>query len=226
MIFARIKLYFSFLTILWFLSLYLIAVALKPQAIIALRKWATRKILSANGITYKVEGELDPTTQLFILNHQSMFDILVLEDIYKGDIAWVAKQELFEIFVMGKSLKISNSIALNREDRKGLKEFLTKVEDLAQRGIVVALFPEGTRSKKGTFLPFKPGAQFVANALKLKVQPIVIGDTSSIFNLSTMQMHKGTIPVTILPSFKIDENTPKTWLEDTRQTMLTIYHGH
>ena len=58
------------------------------------------------GARYDVEivGTPDPRAQLLIANHQSIMDIVVLEETHPGDICWIAKKEIADIPIIGKIL--------------------------------------------------------------------------------------------------------------------------
>lgn len=56
-------------------------------------------------IKVRVEGEFDTSAQVVILNHQSYLDVIFLEAFYPGDLCWVAKKELGDLFSMGMRSK-------------------------------------------------------------------------------------------------------------------------
>ena len=71
-------------------------------------------------------------------------------------------------------------------------------------------------------LKFKPGAKMVADKYELRVQPVVLINTSRYFDLKNKSGQTGTITVVYLDSFvasKKDEN----WLSDLQVTMQATY---
>ncbi len=113
-------------------------------------------------------------------NHTSNLDPFMLGLASKRELFFPAKVELFQI---SKSfawlLKSFNAFPLHRGimDLEILKRFIY----LLKRGQTVAIFPEGTRSKSGEFLPFKPGVAFLAIATHTPVVPTYIYGISHSF---------------------------------------------
>jgi 1-acyl-sn-glycerol-3-phosphate acyltransferase len=89
-----------------------------------------------------------------VANHQSMLDILMLSRLPR-EMKWVAKEELFKIPWVGWMLRMSGDIPIRRGDVESGGEALARAKAYLARGMSVMMFPEGTRSAKGTLLPFK-----------------------------------------------------------------------
>lgn len=221
--FATIRLLFLYLTTAFYVAIFIIVTTINKSKIVTTRKWICKRILEINNIHYEVKGLIDPTAQLLIANHQSFLDIILMEHMHPGNIAWVAKKELFNIPFYGRTVKNPQMIGVDREDKQGLLKLLADVKHRISLGRPVAIFPEGTRSKNGAFLPFKSGAQLIANKLDLRVQPFVVSNTKSLIDMNAFKMYKGPITITALPSLQA-KTQPKTWLEDTKKTMESIYH--
>lgn len=169
-----------------------------------------------------VEGTEHPDTQMFLINHQSDLDIAVMETISKKNLAWVAKKELFDIPFFGLSLKLPQDIAVERESKTSLIKLLKDVKHRLSLGKTITMFPEGTRSSKGKMLPFKSGAKMVADKYSLRVQPVILMQTSKYYNLKNFYYKPGRIKVIYLDSFIADKSNPQ-WLNDLRQTMQKAY---
>lgn len=116
---------------------------------------------------------------IVVANHLSNYDPLLLALVWKKQLHFMAKEELFKVIVIGKALKFLDMIPVRRgeSDRRAVKKCL---EYLAN-GEVLALFPEGTRNKKQEgLLPFHTGAAFFAKSTNLEVLPVAIIGTSKI----------------------------------------------
>ena len=180
------------------------------------------------GLFYKMKtfGQEDSEAQLYITNHQSGIDIPVLEGATKADLAWVAKQELFDMPFLGLGVKLPNDIPLQRESKTALVSLIRECKDRISHGRVVTIFPEGTRSRTQRINKFKPGAQMVANKLGLKVQPIVMVGTSHTFDSGKKTFKPfQSIHVIFLDSFVPDKND-KEWLSNTQIKMQKVYDEH
>ena len=49
------------------------------------------------GIKLEIEGNLDESCDLILINHQSMLDIIVMEHLHSRNIAWEAKKEITDL---------------------------------------------------------------------------------------------------------------------------------
>jgi 1-acyl-sn-glycerol-3-phosphate acyltransferase len=170
----------------------------------------------------EIKGEEDPDAQMFLLNHQSDLDIGIMETISSRDLAWVAKKELFDTPFFGLALRLPNDIAVERESKTALVKLLRDAKERLDKGRVITIFPEGTRSTKGKMLPFKSGAKMVADKYKLRVQPIVLMQTAKYYNIKKFYYKPGRIKVIYLDSFLADKNDPN-WLNNLREKMQKVY---
>jgi 1-acyl-sn-glycerol-3-phosphate acyltransferase len=91
---------------------------------------------------------------------------------------WIAKEELFRIPWAGWMLRLAGDIPIRRGDPESGGEALGKAKDYLARGMSVMIFPEGTRSAKGTLLPFKSGAFRLAIDAQVPVLPIAVHGTA------------------------------------------------
>ena len=112
-ILARIKWFYFSVIILIGLTLKIIFYPLLPRP--KGSKLASHFILAMTFTRLRVIGEADPRAQMFVMNHQSEFDIALMECLSAKDLAWVAKKELFEIPFFSLALRTSNDIPLERE---------------------------------------------------------------------------------------------------------------
>lgn len=169
-----------------------------------------------------VSGTEHPDTQLFLINHQSDLDIAVMETVTKKNLAWVAKKELFDIPFFGLSLRLPQDIAVERESKTSLIKLLKDAKHRLSLGKTITMFPEGTRSTKGKMLPFKSGAKMIADKYSLRVQPVVLMQTSKYYDIKNFYYKPGRIKVIYLDSFIADKSNPD-WLNDLRKTMQKVY---
>ena len=66
------------------------------------------------GYSLETVGELDEEAQMIIMNHQSMLDIMIFEEIHPRDICWIAKKEIAELPIYGNILKIPRMLPIDR----------------------------------------------------------------------------------------------------------------
>jgi 1-acyl-sn-glycerol-3-phosphate acyltransferase len=123
----------------------------------------------------RIEGRWPPDRRAYVAvsNHQSMLDIFMLSRIPK-EMKWVAKAELFRIPWVGWMFRLSGDIPVWRGQSASGRDALARARDYLDHGMSVMFFPEGTRSRDGRMLPFKPGAFKLAIEAGVPVLPIAI----------------------------------------------------
>ncbi len=168
-------------------------------------------------------GQVDPATQMFLVNHQSDLDIAVMETSTNKDLAWVAKKALFDVPFFGLAMSLPEDIEIDRESKTSLVKLLKATKDRLNKGRVITIFPEGTRSRNKKMLPFKSGAKIVADRYKLRVQPVVLIETAACFDIKRFYYMPKNIKVIFLDSFIADAND-QDWLKNLRIKMQKVYN--
>ena len=155
--------------------------------LIALRivQWAFNCMLLIAGTKTTVIGEENvPKDQpvLYIPNHRSYFDILLLYARVPGLTGFVSKDSMKKFYLLRDWMKKLHCLFLNRENpREGLKTILEGIENI-KNGISMCIFPEGTRNKTdGEMLPFKEGSMKMAEKTGCLVIPVALSNTAEIF---------------------------------------------
>jgi len=169
-----------------------------------------------------IKGEEDPAAQMYLINHQSDLDIGIMETVSKKDLSWVAKKELFDVPFFGLAMSLPEDIPIERQSKTSLLRLLKNAKNRLNKGRVITMFPEGTRSKTGKMLPFKSGAKVVADKYQLKVQPIVLIQTAKYYDVKKLYYKPGCIKVIFMDSFIADRDD-ENWLRDLREKMQKVY---
>ena len=114
---------------------------------------------------------------IFIANHRSMWDPLILALVSPRNIHFMAKKELFESKVGNFFFRSLFAFPVNRRnvDLQSLKNAL-KVLD---KGEVFGIFPEGKRAVTDSLDEFEKGAAFLAIRSGAPVIPIYIHPDTS-----------------------------------------------
>ena len=218
--FARISWLYATLIILLSLTLLIFIYYLLPRPFgRKITSWITRLGMF---FTTQVEGKEDQKAQMFLFNHQSDLDIAVMETITSKDLAWVAKKELFDVPFFGLALKFPQDIPVERENKISLVKLLKNAKDRLDKGRVITMAPEGTRSTKEKMLPFKSGAKVIADKYQLCVQPVVLMQTAKYYNIKELYYKPGCIKVIFMDSF-IADKSHESWLKDLRVKMQKVY---
>ena len=145
------------------------------------RQRYSNKILDYLNIKVNLIGEI-PTkdNMLYAINHRSLLDIIVMENIfskYNKNGTWIAKQELFDA-IYGNFFRYSGCISVDLESGRGLLSFFKKIKNTLGRvkNFNIYMFPEGERHSGDGILNFQSGAAKIAKANKLEIVPVFIND--------------------------------------------------
>lgn len=126
-------------------------------------------------IGFRVYGKKNvPRKGAFILaaNHSSYLDPLLLAASFKRSLHFITRDRVLRAPIIGWFLKYANTIPVKRHGRdiSAIKEALS----ILSKGKVLAVFPEGTRSKNRKFKKAKPGIGFLVYKAKVPVVPVYI----------------------------------------------------
>lgn len=118
---------------------------------------------------------------LYIPNHKSSFDILLLYSRVPGLTGFVSKDSMGKFYLLRDWMKKLHCLFLNRENpREGLKTILQGIENI-KNGISMCIFPEGTRNKTDEMMAFKEGSLKMAEKTGCLIIPVALTNTAEIF---------------------------------------------
>jgi putative phosphoserine phosphatase/1-acylglycerol-3-phosphate O-acyltransferase len=129
------------------------------------------------GIELAVEGEQhlwSDRPAVFIFNHQSALDVLLLCKLLRRDFVGVAKQELRRVPLLGTFAAWTGTVFVDRKNSKSAIAALQPAVDALRGGTSLAIAPEGTRTPTPRLAPFKKGAFHMAMQARVPIVPIVI----------------------------------------------------
>lgn len=129
---------------------------------------------------FRVEGEgpkdIAHRAYVVVANHESTADPFLLSHL-PWDMRWVAKQEIFNLPILGKLMTYGGDIPLRRGRKESVVEMFAECRRTLEAGMSVMMFPEGTRSKDGKLLPFKDGAFELAIEAGVPLLPVALAGT-------------------------------------------------
>lgn len=156
----------------------------------------------------------------FISNHISWIDILALAG--ASGTAFVAKQELSEVPVIGWLCRLNRTVFVKRENRMGVAEQINALKEALQDNWSVTVFPEGTVTDGHSLLPFKSSMLSVLEPPPpgVLVQPVLldyghvaeeigwIGEESGVNNAKRIMARSGTfrLNITFLEPFSPEDH--------------------
>ena len=138
-------------------------------------EWTLTWVLLLIGYSVKVEGKekLPNRPYLLVGNHRSAFDPLcTAAALTDHNVVFVAKPGVFKIPVIGTIMRRLCFLPIDRENARNAVTTIKRAAELIRDvGLSVGIYPEGTRSKDGSLLPFHAGSFKIA---KLADCPIVV----------------------------------------------------
>lgn len=155
---------------------------------------------AAAGIRLEVEGARhleEARPAVFILNHQSGIDPILVCALLRRDFVGVAKQEIRRNPLLGPAFAFAGTVFVDRFDRNAAVRALQPAIDTLHAGTSVAVAPEGTRSPGSRIGAFKKGAFRLALAAKVPIVPIVIHNAADVLPRRGWVMTAATVRVTI-----------------------------
>lgn len=103
-------------------------------------------------------------------NHTSMSDPFFLVTVFKRQINFMAKGELFKIPVVSSVLRGAGVFAVERGS--GDMVAIRTAEKIVEDGHILGIFPEGTRHKTGAPRKAKSGIAYIALHTKADILPV------------------------------------------------------
>jgi putative phosphoserine phosphatase/1-acylglycerol-3-phosphate O-acyltransferase len=158
--------------------------------------------LGLAGVDLRVTGEehlWSDRPAVFVFNHQSSFDVIVISRLLQRDFTAVAKAELAHDPRFAPLAALAGVVYVDRGNRSQSRAALAPVVEKLRSGISLAMAPEGTRSATPTPGPFKKGAFHIAVQAEVPVVPVVIRNAGDIMWRASLVARPGTVDVTVLP---------------------------
>jgi len=134
---------------------------------------------------------------LFLSNHQSNLDVLIIYATAPKSVSFVAKKSLFKIPFFGKLMNIVGTFGIDRKNRENaIKTLKIASEKLQKECLSVVMFPEGTRTKDGKLLPFKKGAFHLAIESQIPIIPVTIDGSMKLMKRNDWKLEDGLVKIT------------------------------
>ena len=190
----------------WWAVLVALAVAVWPLSLaLPLRAWrwkmlhaAARAMLKLTFTRLTVSGETAPERgAILVANHCSYLDSLVLVAAFPGETAFVAKAELAPQLFAGTLLRRIGAIFVERFDNASGVGDMDDVIEAARAGRRLAVYPEGTLTRRPGLLDFKLGAFAAAAAAGVPVVPVTLRGTRSVLRGGQWFPRPGAVRVTV-----------------------------
>jgi putative phosphoserine phosphatase / 1-acylglycerol-3-phosphate O-acyltransferase len=152
------------------------------------------------GVDVQVTGEnhlWSHRPAVFIFNHQSAVDMLLLCKLLRRDFIGVAKKEVKRNPLLGPIFTLAGSVFVDRGNHQQAVRALEPAIDALHRGLSIAIAPEGTRSPTPRIGRFKKGAFRLAMAAKVPIVAIVFKNALDALPKHGMFMRPATVEAVV-----------------------------
>ncbi len=215
-----------------FMSFWSVVFSFFPDADNKIHKvanlWAKILLLICN-IKIKVIGKenlLHGKPQIFMANHQSDFDILIVLAGIPIQFRWIAKKELFSIPLFGAAMKSAGYIEIDRHNREKAQQSIDEAALRIRKGKSIIAFPESTRNRDGEIDDFKLEVFHLAIKSGVPIVPVSIIGSGRIMPKRSVRIKPGQIKLVIGESIDVKifdvENLDKL-TEKVRNAILKNY---
>jgi putative phosphoserine phosphatase/1-acylglycerol-3-phosphate O-acyltransferase len=157
---------------------------------------------SLAGVDLRVDGEEHLWSQrpaVFIFNHQSALDAVLMLKLLRRDMTGVGKQEIRRNPIFGPVFGAAGMVFIDRADRAKAIEALKPAVEALKEGRSLAIAPEGTRSLTPKPGRFKKGAFHIAMQAGVPIVPVVFRNVLDAMPKDAMVVRPATIEAVVLP---------------------------
>lgn len=185
------------------------------------RFWA-KFILTGMGFMVKIDREQTPDPEqsyMFVANHTSMADIMLMLVAIKNPFVFVGKKELAKIPLFGFFYK-RTSILVDRSSSKSRQAVFIRAQRRLRQGMSICIFPEGGVPDESILLDqFKDGAFRMAINHKIPIVPLTFADNKKRFSYTFFSGGPGQMRVKVHKFI----DTSELSIEDTKNTNKQIH---
>ena len=157
---------------------------------------------SLAGIDLRIEGEehlWSHRPAVFIFNHQSALDALLMIKMLRRDVTGVGKKELRRNPIFGPLFSAAGVVFIDRANSASAIEALEPAVQALREGRSLVIAPEGTRSLTPRPGPFKKGAFHMAMQAGVPIVPVVFRNVLDAMPKDAIVVRPATIEAVVLP---------------------------
>jgi len=194
----------------------------------ALARLGIRGLLAIAGIRITVTGRehlasAGARARLYMANHQSNLDPPILLSLLPGEIAFLAKRELFRVPLLGILLRVGRLVPVDRANREAARASIASAAEAVRGGRPFLIFPEGSRSPSRQLLEFKKGPFYLAEHSGADVIPVAIQGSGDCMPKGQWRIRPGRVQVQVLAPI-----APEAWASsaDPRATLAALVREH
>ncbi len=185
-------------------------------------RWAVAGARVILGIQVRVSGwENLPTGQtsaaVLLVKHQSTFETFLMPTLMPHPLAYVFKKELLYVPFFGWAMSRLDMIHIDRSKRsEAWAKVAAQGKRLADEGIWVIMFPEGTRIERGQKGTYKSGGTRLAIECGAPVIPVAV-TSAKCWPRKALIKRPGVVDVSIGPAMASVGRKPDELMAEVEQ---------
>ncbi|MCS6915389.1 MAG: lysophospholipid acyltransferase family protein [Myxococcales bacterium] len=194
----------------------------------ARRFWAPG-VIRCTGCDLRIEPGFVPqpgTPYVFVMNHQSMFDIPAAFVAIPVNIRFVAKKVLRAVPFLGWYMMSTGMIFVDRRNREQAVRSLEQACAKIRSGISILAYPEGTRAPQdGPILPFKKGPFVMAIQAGVPIVPVAIHGSSRLLPRDSLRVTPGPVRIILgdpIPTAGLTQDDREDLIKRVRDTIIDL----
>jgi acyl carrier protein len=160
-------------------------------------RFVARFLVRLSGLELRVHGEAPRQPAIFVANHASYVDSLILSALLPPGAHFAAKRELAETPLLGWLLGRIGTRFVERFDAREAVEGARELSDAARAGELLVVYPEGTFTREPGLRAFHTGAFVAAAQSGRPVVPVTVVGTRSVLRADTWLPRRHSIEVFI-----------------------------
>ena len=190
----------------WFLMLFPVVLFCFPWTFLTgnvnllyrVGMWTAITGVRLAGVRIHTEGleKLDASrTYIFMSNHVSNLDPPLMLPLIPRRTSVMAKKELFDIPILGKTMRLGSLVPVDRKNRDAGISAVRAAADVIRKGINMTIYVEGGRSFDGKLIPFKKGPFYLAVECNVPVVPVTVVGTQHAMPKARFAIKPGDVKV-------------------------------
>ena len=152
------------------------------------------------GMKIEVRGRENITKHgdMYACKHQSAMETYFLTSYVKNG-TFIFKKELSRIPFFGWAIHLYGSVPVDRSGGSAaMKKMLADTKALMEKDRSIIIFPEGTRTKPGSTVFYKPGIAFLYQNIQTEVVPVAL-NTGMFWRKNSFLRHPGKVIIEFMP---------------------------
>jgi 1-acyl-sn-glycerol-3-phosphate acyltransferase len=198
--------------------------------VLARRAWGPGLIRASLAKVVVVSAaELDPRKgYVFVMNHQSMYDIAVGFTVIPRNLRFVAKRILLFVPFIGFYLWRMGMVLVDRKNPRDAYSRLGRAAQQLRNGDCFLAYPEGTRSVDGKIHAFKRGSFVTAIQAGAPVVPVAIDGSGQVLPRGGFNLRPDVVRVAIgapIPTTGLTDADVPALIRRARSEMIALHRS-